>query len=97
MAELDFALLGVLLICIFSLGISVMAYTKPDIKLRHDKKGNINPNAASIYHYLESEDGIDFMNKFMHNEKFLQDLDFVKKHDLVIIKNGNSELSTQVN
>ena len=88
MAALDLALIGAIIICIASLGMTIMAYTKPDIKLHHDKNGDINPNEASISHYLESKDGIDFMNKYIHDEKFLDTLDFVKKHNKIMIKSS---------
>ena len=86
MATLDFALIGGMFICIFSIVISLLAYLREDIKLYHDKEGNINPNEASISHYLESKDGIEYMNNFMHDKKFLNnDTDFIKKNDKVKI------------
>lgn len=86
--NLDIPLIGAIIISIGSVVIATIAYTRPDITLKHDAKGNINPNEATIDHFLESEDGINFMNKYLNDSDFIKNLDFVKKHDSMTFNNA---------
>lgn len=55
------------IIAIAGLIIGIVSFTKPDVELEVSG-GIVDPNAITIDAYLESKQGIDYMNKYLQTK-----------------------------
>ena len=59
-----YAIIVLCIIAITGLIISIIAFVKPDVEIRLSG-GILDPNAMTIDEYLESEQGIEYMNDYL--------------------------------